>query len=147
MKNILVALDGSEAAARALTAAADLAVRYGATLHLVHVMAHPAVVSEGVKEFAQVERVDLPLAVEMSGQGQSVVAAGRAIAAGKGVQRLTTEVLTGDPAERLLDYARAEAVDLIVVGRRGLGPIRGLLMGSVSWKLSSLAECPVLTVK
>jgi nucleotide-binding universal stress UspA family protein len=33
------------------------------------------------------------------------------------------------------------------VGRRGVGQIRGLLMGSVSWKVNSLAECSVLTVK
>jgi nucleotide-binding universal stress UspA family protein len=147
MKNILVALDGSEPATRALSMAADLAVRYGATLHLVHVMLRPMVVSEGLKEFARTEHVDLPVAVEMSAQGQSIVAAGRASAAATGVHRLKTEVLTGDPAERLLGYAREQAVDLVVVGRRGIGQIRGLLMGSVSWKVNSLAECPVLTVR
>ena len=147
MKNILVALDGSEPASRALAVAADLAVRYGATLHLVHVMLRPMVVSEGLKEFARTERVDLPVAVEMSAQGQSIVAAGRASAAAAEVHRLKTEVLTGDPAERLLEYAREQAVDLVVVGRRGVGQIRDLLMGSVSWKVNSLAECPVLTVR
>jgi nucleotide-binding universal stress UspA family protein len=35
----------------------------------------------------------------------------------------------------------------IVMGRRGVGPVRGLLMGSVSLKMNSLAECPVLTVR
>jgi nucleotide-binding universal stress UspA family protein len=51
------------------------------------------------------------------------------------------------PAERLLGYAHDHGIDLIVMGRRGLGPMRGLLMGSVSVKASSLAECPVVTVK
>ena len=147
MKNVLVALDGSEPATRALAVAADLAVRYGATLHLVHVMLRPMVVSEELKEFARTERVDLPVAVEMSALGQSIVGAGQAGAAATGVHRLKTEVLTGDPAERLLEYAREQAVDLIVVGRRGVGRLRGLLMGSVSWKVNSLAECPVLTVR
>jgi nucleotide-binding universal stress UspA family protein len=147
MKNILVALDGSEPATRALALAADLAVRYGATLHLVHVMLRPLVVSEGLKEFARTERVDLPVAVEMTAQGQAIVAAGRASAATKGAHHVKTEVLTGDPAERLLEYAREQTVDLVVVGRRGVGQIRGLLMGSVSWKVKSLAECPVLTVR
>jgi nucleotide-binding universal stress UspA family protein len=105
------------------------------------------VVSEELKEFARIERVDLPIAVEMSSLGQSIVAAGGAIAAGKGVHSLKTEVRTGDPAEQLLEYARGRAIDLIVVGRRGVGQIRGLLMGSVSWKVNSLAECSVLTVK
>ena len=147
MKNVLVALDGSEAATRALAVAADLAVRYGATLHLVHVMLRPMVVSEELKEFARTERVDLMVAVEMSAQGQSILAAGQANAAAKGVHSLKTEVLTGDPAQRLLEYAREQAVDLVVMGRRGVGQIRGLLMGSVSWKVSNLAECPVLTVR
>ena len=115
-------------------------------MHLVHVMPRPAV-SEGLKEFAQIERVDLPVAVEMAGEGQSVVADARASAASKGVRDLRTQVLLGDPAEQLLDYARTQTVDLIVVGRRGLGQIRGLLIGSVSSKVNSLAECPVLTVR
>jgi nucleotide-binding universal stress UspA family protein len=56
-------------------------------------------------------------------------------------------VLTGDPADALLGYARDLGIDLIVMGRRGVGPIRGLLVGSVSLKVNSLAECPVLTVR
>jgi len=147
MKNILVALDGSEPASRALALAADLTVRYGATLHLVHVTSRPMVVSEGLKEFARTEGVDLPLSVEMSGLGQSIIAAGQALAAGKKVHSVKVDVLSGDAAERLLEYAREQAIDLIALGRRGVGPIRGLLMGSVSWKVNSLAECPVLTVK
>ena len=59
MKNILVALDGSESATRALAMASDLAMRYRAVLHLVHVSPRPMVVSEGLKEFARAERVDL----------------------------------------------------------------------------------------
>ena len=147
MKNILVALDGSEPAGRALALAADLAVRYGSTLHLVHVMPRPMVVSEGLKEFARTEGVDLPVAVEMSGLGQSIIAAGRAVASGKNVHNVKVEILSGDAAERLLEYAQEQAIDLITLGRRGIGQIRGLLMGSVSWKVNSLAECPVLTVR
>jgi nucleotide-binding universal stress UspA family protein len=91
--------------------------------------------------------VDLPVAVEMSAAGQSIIAAGRALAAGRGARGVTAEVLSGDAAERLLEYARVQAIDFIALGRRGVGQIRGLLMGSVSWKINSLAECPVLTVR
>ena len=147
MKNILVALDGSEPASRALALAADLAVRYGAALHLVHVTPRPMVVSDELKEFARTEGVDLPVAVEMSGLGQSIIAAGRALAIRQNAHNVKADVLSGDAAERLLEYARGQAIDLIVLGRRGVGQIRGLLMGSVSWKVTSLAECAVLTVK
>ena len=91
MKSILVALDGSESATRALAMASDLAMRYGAVLHLVHVSPRPMVVSEGWKEFARAERVDLPVAVEMSAQGQSIVAAGHAAAVAKVVHSPQSE--------------------------------------------------------
>ena len=57
MKNILVALDGSGPANRALAVAVDLAVRYGSALHLVHVIPRPLVVSEELKDFARTEGV------------------------------------------------------------------------------------------
>lgn len=97
MKNILVAADGSEPAMRALAMGADLAVRYGATLHLVHVALRPMVVSEGLKEFARAERVDLRVAVEMSAEGQSLVAAGQATAIARGVHAPKTSVLPATP--------------------------------------------------
>jgi nucleotide-binding universal stress UspA family protein len=143
---ILVALDGSEPAARALALAADLAMKYGATLHLVHVVAH-ITPSRELREFARIEHIDLPVALEMTGIGESILAAARAGAATRGVQQVQADVLTGDPAEQLLGYAGDHKVDLVVMGRRGVGPIRGLLMGSVSSKVSGLADCPVLTVR
>jgi nucleotide-binding universal stress UspA family protein len=141
---ILAALDGSEPAAQAAALAADLAVRYGATLHLVHVVARP-VVSEEFAQFATMEGVDT-LEVQMRAAAQSFLADARTQAASKGVHRLATEVLLGDPAAQLLDYARERGIDLIVLGRRGMGPIQGLLMGSVSTKVNSVAACAVLTV-
>ena len=43
-------------------------------------------------------------------------------------------------------YAKANAIDLIVMGRRGLGAIGGLLLGSVSHKVTQLAPCACMTV-
>jgi nucleotide-binding universal stress UspA family protein len=64
-----------------------------------------------------------------------------------GVNNLHAEVTRGDPAERLLDYVDACDVDMGVIGRRGVGRIEGLLVGSVSSKVSALAESTVLMVK
>jgi nucleotide-binding universal stress UspA family protein len=143
---ILVAVDGSEPASRAVALGADLAVKYGAPLHLVHVIARLEP-SKELLEFARVERVETPLAVELMGVGQAIVAGARGAAAARGATRVREDVLTGDPADALLGYARDLGIDLIVMGRRGVGPIRGLLVGSVSLKVTSLAECPVLTVR
>ena len=141
---ILAAIDGSEPAARAAALAADLAVRYGAALHLVHVIARPAD-SKELAQFAQLEGLDT-LEAQVTAAAQSLLADARAQAASRGVHRVAAEVLVGDPAAQLVAYARERRIDLIVLGRRGMGPIRSLLMGSVSTKVNSVATCPVLTV-
>ena len=53
----------------------------------------------------------------------------------------------GDPATSILRAADDEAADIIVMGRRGLGDLAGLLLGSVSHKVTHLASCACLTVK
>ena len=53
----------------------------------------------------------------------------------------------GDPVERILEAQKREQADLIVLGSRGLGNMKGLLLGSVSHKVAHLAECACLTVK
>jgi nucleotide-binding universal stress UspA family protein len=145
IKNVMVAVDGSPPATRALALGADIAMRYGAGLHVVHVVAE-VTVPEELEEFARTERVDRPDWVELGRVGEAVIGAARAEASAKGVQDVRTRVLTGDPPEQLLGYAHDHAINLLLMGRRGRGRIRGLLMGSVSAKVSSLAECPVVTV-
>jgi nucleotide-binding universal stress UspA family protein len=56
-------------------------------------------------------------------------------------------VEVGDPASAIVSVATAEKPDMLVMGSRGLGDIQGLLMGSVSHKVSHLAPCTVVTVK
>jgi len=50
------------------------------------------------------------------------------------------DILEGDPAETLADYAKEKNCDLIVVGRRGMGRVERALLGSVSSRLVSLAQ-------
>lgn len=145
IKNVMVALDGSAPATRALALGVDIATRYGAGLHLVHVVSQTTV-PEGFEEFARIERVDQPAWVELARVGEALLGAAGADATAQGVRPVRTQVLTGDPAEQLLGYAHDHGMDLLIMGRRGLGRIRGLLMGSVSAKVGSLAGCPVVTV-
>ena len=60
---------------------------------------------------------------------------------------MTTQVVDGDPASNIIAAAGHEKAELVVMGRRGLGNVAGLVMGSVSHKVAHLAECACLTVK
>ena len=54
---------------------------------------------------------------------------------------------TGSPAVAILDFAEHSGTDLIVMGSRGLGVVKGVLLGSVSQYIVEQAKCPVLVVK
>jgi nucleotide-binding universal stress UspA family protein len=53
------------------------------------------------------------------------------------------KVAEGNPAEKIVEEARARRCDLIIVGTRGLGPMSRLLLGSVSSRVAETAPCPV----
>ena len=57
---------------------------------------------------------------------------------------IKTAVLSGDVTEEILAYIKNNAIDAVVVGRRGRSRITGLFLGSVSQKLATLAPCIVI---
>lgn len=61
--------------------------------------------------------------------------------------RTSVLVTIGDPAGEIVNTAKEIGADLIVVGSRGFGQLKGLLMGSVSDRVMHLAHCPVLVVR
>ena len=65
----------------------------------------------------------------------------------KGVKEIATRVSEGDAANRILKMAEEVEADMIVIGTRGYGPLKALLLGSVSQKISQLAQCACLTIK
>lgn len=63
-----------------------------------------------------------------------------------GIKAVAT-LLFGSPAEEIINFAEKEAIDLIVIGDRGLGSVSRFFLGSVSNNVSRHASCPVLIVK
>ena len=65
----------------------------------------------------------------------------------KGASNVETVRRSGDAAAIILEVANDQSADMIVMGSRGLGNVKGLLLGSVSHKVTQLSECSCITVK
>lgn len=142
-KSILIAVDGSDPSKDAIIAGCKLAAEQGATVHLVHApMAYADVVAVGYSA-ATIP----PSQEQIEKAGKEVLDGAKALAKENGVTDVISEIKYGYPANVLVDYAKNKGIDLIVMGRRGLGSITGLLVGSVTNKVQQLAPCAVLTVK
>ena len=139
-KNILVPVDGSDHALRALDVACDLAQKYGAALRLVHT--YPPIFTDSTMGGADIE----PLIARRTGAGEAVLARAREYVKDCALD-ITTELREAPDAEAILEEADAHHCDLIVMGTRGLGRLTGLLLGSVSQKVVQHAKCPVLLVR
>ncbi len=141
-KTIIAPVDGSDPSKHALDKACELAKTLGAELHLVHT---PQIDTTMVAVGYSV--VELPLTAEkIEEAGKAVMEAALAQATEAGVTPASTHVMAGDPTETILRIAKLNDADLIVMGRRGLGSVASLFLGSVSQKVGHGAECSVLTV-
>ena len=137
-RHIVVAIDGSEHSDRALECARALAGRFGSTLRLVHAFPHTSDLL-GYEDYEKlVARRELA--------GQAVIDRGRE-KLGRPGGEVHEELLEGPAAEAILRVAATRHADLIVMGSRGRGDLRGLLLGSVSHKVLQSASCPVLVVR
>jgi len=142
MKTVLVASDGSAGAERAVAFAAALA--HGVSADIVIVTASPSPNDEGLREFSRAEGATLGEVVESI--ARTHLARARTIAGKADARVARTEIRDGDPAEIIMAAGREFAADAIVVGKRGQGRLAGLLLGSVSQKLVTLADRPVVVV-
>lgn len=141
MQRIMVATDGSAGADRAVDFAAELARGLGAELLILTVAGELA--AEEMRRLAHAEQ-DIGSALDSA--AEQIVVAAEARATNIGHSHMRRSLVWGNPAEAIIAEADREHADLIVVGRRGRGQLTGLLLGSVSQKLTSLANCPVLVV-
>lgn len=153
MRCIVAATDGSENAERAVDLAADLASKVGADLVLTYVVtaAPLAPASAGVAHPATDLRMPMRVqTVAVSGvptdAAEDVLAKAKARAGARGARRVETEIRAGEPAEMILAVAKDRGADAIVLGKRGRGRLAGLLLGSISQKVTALAGCAVVVI-
>ncbi len=150
MKKILVPYDGSSYSKKALKHAVEITKKFRSTLYILtvvdeHEFMHGVLRAELVSDFTIRDSVDKIIKSEV-------------MAAKKLVTRLAKEceknrikvhhhAMRGNPFEGILDYEKANKIDLIIMGSEGLRGISRLkALGSVSRKISEFAKCPVMIV-
>lgn len=134
---IVVGIDGSDSAADALRWAVDQALLTGASIEAVYAWDPGALVSLGVPPLMDWE----PLRQAAMARPREIV--DDTLGGNPGV-RIGTKTVTGSAAEILVD--RSAGADLLVVGSRGLGGLKGMLLGSVGHHCAAHAHCPVVIV-
>ena len=140
---ILVPTDFSVAADAALDFAKTIAATFGASLHLVHVFEDPFVPGAfGVDTYAPIPPATRAALFDdaKARLGHRLPPADQARFHG------TTEIVTGISAPAIVEYARENSIDLIVMGTHGRTGMAHLFIGSVAERVVRTAECPVLTV-
>ena len=141
MKRILVATDGSDGGDRAVAFAAELAKQFGAKLSIITVSG-----DFSDREIDKLAFSEKDIAGALDSRATRILIDARECAQHIGVNDIDTHSAWGDPAETIIETATRIRADAIDVGRRGRGQLAGLLLGSVSQKVATLAPCAVMVV-
>ena len=139
-QHILVATDFSEAAEAALNPAASLARDLNAAVTLCHVL-DPAPLAAILAPTRSDEELDEVEAAAHRVLKQNLDTNFESIS-----KRHGAVISHSDPAQGIVDYAKTQNIDLIVLATRGRSGITRILIGSVAEKVVPLASCPVLTI-
>lgn len=143
MLKMLIAVDGSEHARRAVEAAATLA-RNGCQMQavLVNVREVPAMVYGDVPTFdwTTIDQVQ-------KSQQEGLLRAAEAHALACGLELMPSRGAEGFASDEIVRLAQELAVDQIVMGTRGMGAVRSLFIGSVAQRVLHAAPVPVLLAR
>jgi len=144
MGRIAVGVDGSDESLRGLRWALDEARLRDTSLQLIHVYPRLEQTSALPDGLAMPEQGSLPIDEELHRAKQAILDVALEHLGGAAGLEVTYTVESGSPAAVLC--TAATGADLLVVGARGLGGFRGLLVGSVSQQVVAHSPCPVVVV-
>lgn len=145
-KRILVAVDGSQSSFKALDKAIDLQkLMPEAEIYLLCVYKHHSLF-EASLSIGRPANMDIPDKV-LSEYAKGVVNHAKELAKEHGATKVRGFVKAGKPSKVIVKFGEDKEADLIVVGRKGTNSDKdGMFLGSVSHRVASHAECPVLVV-
>ena len=129
ISKILVAVDGSNASMNATDHATSISKGSNAELYTLHVIHNDVETSE------------------LRNEGEEYLNNVKAKANEKNIQVKTEIISSKDISQCILDFAKENDIDLIVIGTRGRSGFKRLLLGSVASHVTTYAHCPVLVVK
>jgi len=140
VKNILVPVDYSDSGDAAMAYAVSLAKEYDAEMHLVHVYEQPfAYVDAGFS--------GTPIPADIPPADLTEEEAKLELVTPTEDIKLCRKFIIGSPADDLVNYAKENEIDLVVMGTHGRTGLSRLLMGSVAEGVVRRSPCPVLTIK
>ena len=142
-EKILVPLDGSKHSIYALETAIQIAKKFNGKITLIH--AYTTHLVPMPKEYVRAESA--PEVLEVSGEmGAKILTDAKDTAEHQGVQ-VETMIVIGKAVDVIIQAANEGKFDLIVIGARGLSPVKEILLGSVSHGVTTRAQCLVLVAK
>lgn len=144
MQDILVAVDGSEGALRALDYAIGLAAHEGHRLLILNVIGGYGLPDQAMRALTHAQHGWFDEMLSQNASGILTQARDHALA--KGAAPPLIEVRHGEVVPTILAAAEAHGVAAIVLGRRGTGHLAALPMGSISRAVASLSSVPVTLV-
>ena len=136
--SIIVALDGSEQSMIALNHARTIAVAFNSKIILVHAFPH----TYDLRDSAHYNKLVAVRTID----GQAIIDSAKKKLEETSLE-IDEELLEGPAADAIISSATVRKADLVVLGSRGMGSLKGLVFGSVSNKVSHYAPCPVMVVR
>ena len=136
--SIIVALDGSKQSLLAIKHARAIAECFRSKLVLVHSFPHTSDLRDSI-EYNNLVALRIK-------RGEEIIEAARKHLGPMSIE-VDEELLEGPAAEAILSAAATRKSDLIVMGSRGMGSLKGMVFGSVSTKVAHYAPCPVMVVR
>lgn len=147
-KSLLIATDGSELGDKAVATGIDLAKTYGASVTII-TATDPVATGIGSGGFGTLDAGPIITRLEeaYTQEATKTLSAAKAMADAAGIAVKTLHAARSRPADAILEAAKSEGADTIIMGSHGRRGLKRLLLGSQASEVLSHAEIPVLIVK
>ena len=144
---ILVPLDFSTSSAAALAMGTAFAQRFGAELHLLHVVPMLPVIN-GVENFPQMQiALETTFMKESQDRAEQSLAKCIAPLVSLGVKASSTAEIGSDVVGNILAAIKSQHIDMVIISTHGISGWRPLVFGSIAEKLIRLVQCPLVLLR